>query len=42
MLETSYEGDEGKVTKESNMFLLRDPIASLPSGILETANKRHF
>ena len=36
MLETSNEFDEEKVTNEKNISLSRDPIDSLPSGILKT------
>ena len=39
MLETLNEVDEEKLTKENNISLSRDPIASFPSVILETIDK---
>ena len=38
MLETSNEVDEEKVTKENNISLSRNPIASFPSGIVDTSD----
>ena len=42
MLETSNEVDEEKVTKDNNISLSRDPIASLPPGILENVDKHNI
>ena len=42
MLKNSNEVDEGKITKENNISLSRDPIDSFPSGILETVDKHNI
>ena len=39
MIETSNEVDEEKVTKEKNISLSRDPIASFPPVLLETVDR---
>ena len=42
MIKTSNEVDEEKETKENNILLSRDPIASFASGVLETVDKHNI